>query len=166
MLDIFRPKMSEDLIVDAPGQMVMATGVYGQLTGLYEAWDAKKELREQFRLVHRILVDKPSDGEAVCTTSSAIARTALNLRFNKDALEPLCGKMSAAPSAVPCIDALHREVAKFHQAHGLNSCFKTIQDEAWSLRYMFGLVKQLTYKQSPPRDAQCGLAVLFLCFWG
>ena len=158
--------MSEDLIVDAPGQQFMASGVYGNLGGLYEAWDAQKDLREQFRLVNRLLVEKPQEGAAIATTTAAIARTALNLRQNCAAVEPLCRKMSAASSCIPCIDALHKEVLKFHEAHGLNSSFKTIQDEAWSLRYMFGLVKQLTYKQSPPRDAQCSLAVFLFLLLG
>jgi len=142
-----------DLVVDAPGQMVVSTGVYAKLGGLYEAWDEKKDLREQFRNVKRLLVERPAEGDSIETTTAAIARTALNLRFNSAAVEPLCWKMRNAPQSVPCIDALHREVQKFHEAHGLNSAFKTIQDEAWSLRYMFGLVKQLTYKQGPPRDA-------------
>eukprot|EP00435_Cladocopium_sp_Y103_P011960 s369_g3.t1 len=142
-----------DLVVDAPGQMVMATGVYSDLGGLYEAWDQKKELREQFRMVKRLLVEKPAEGNSVETTTAAISRTALNLRFNSAAVEPLCLKMKNAPQAVPCIDALHKEVQKFHEAHGMNSTFRAIQDEAWSLRYMYGLVKQLTYKNGPPRDA-------------
>ena len=142
-----------DFVVDAPGQLFMATGVYANLDGLYESWDAQKDMREQFRLVKRILVEKPAEGNSIEPTTAAIARTALNLRFNSAAVEPLCQKMRNAPQSVPCIDALHREVQKFHEAHGLNSAFKTIQDEAWSLRYMFGLVKQLTYKKVPPRDA-------------
>lgn len=148
-------KMAEmaDLVVDAPGQMVVASGVDAALGGLYEAWDAQKDLREQFRLVKRLLVEKPAEGNSIEKTAAAISRTAVNLRFNSAAVEPLCWKMRNAPQSVPCIDALHKEVQKFHNAHGVHSDFKTIQDEAWSLRYMFGLVKQLTYKQGPPRDA-------------
>lgn len=143
----------EGFEVDAKGCMVSATGgVYAALDGLYEDWDGQKRLREQMRDVNRLLVGKPREGEKVQTTSGAIARTALNLRFNHLAVEPLAKKMKAAPNSVPCIEKLHKEVLKLYEAHGYNPSFKEVQDEAWSLRYMFGLLKQLTYKASPPKD--------------
>ena len=56
---------------------------------------------------------------------------------------------------VPCINALQYHVKKLHEENGSFMSKKEIRDQAWTVRYLFGLLKQLTNKDSPPTETCC-----------
>ena len=127
---------------------------FAQLGQLFESWDSVQRLRDRMRNVGRLVVELPPEGKSEQPLDTPVAKTMANLRHNHQAMLPLTKAMSMAPDKVPCITKLREELLKFYEAHGRNPAFKTVQDEAWSLRYLFGLVKQLTYKPKAPTDAR------------
>ena len=84
--------------------------------------------------------------------TGTIAKNHANLRYNQEILIPLMVKMKDHRDKAPDVNALSEQVKKCFELSRLNPSATTLSDEAWSLRYMYGLVKQLTYKKKPPRD--------------
>ena len=121
---------------------------FGQLGQLFEAWDSVQRLRDRMRNVGRLVVELPPQDKAEQPSDSPVAKTMANLRHNHQA-----------------IAKLREELVKFYEAHGKNPSFKTVQDEAWSLRYLYGLVKQLTYKPKAPTDARWNLYWIFFSWY-
>lgn len=138
---------------------------FGQLGQLFEAWDSVQRLRDRMRNVGRLVVELPPQDKAEQPSDSPVAKTMANLRHNHQAMLPLTKAMSQAPDKVPCIAKLREELVKFYEAHGKNPSFKAVQDEAWSLRYLYGLVKQLTYKPKAPTDARWNLYWIFFSWY-
>ena len=58
-------------------------------------------------------------------------------------------------SGIPCIDALVAQVKQLHEDNGSFMSKKEIKDQAWTIRYLFGVLKQLTYKDSSPTVPCC-----------
>lgn len=131
----------------------LKTVVVKDLTGLSEMWDQCPQTRAKLRKFERIVLEKPQGSQEPEKTVSAVAKTTDNVRFNAAELSPLLKKMRVSRSCVPCIDALQLEILKLHQSHGLQPCESVLRDEAWSLRYLLGKVKDVSYRSSPPRDS-------------
>lgn len=129
-----------------------STVVFKDLAGLAEMWDQCPQTRAKLRKFERIILEKPRGTQEPEKTESAVAKTTDNVRYNAVELSPLLKRMRGASSSVPCIDTLQLEILKLHQAHGLQPCETTVRDEAWSLRYLLGKVKDVTHRNSPPRD--------------
>ena len=126
--------------------------VHADFDGLAEIWDNMKVVRDRLRDYQSIMLEKPKPGEAPVAIKGAIAKHHPNLRYNSEILTPLMVKMKDHRDKFPDVNALTEQVKKCFEMSRLNPSSITLSDEAWSLRYMYGLVKQLTYKKAPPRD--------------
>jgi hypothetical protein len=127
------------------------TVVFSELKGLKAQWDKCVEIRERLRDFGRLILEAPKPDEKPEVPSAAVAKTVDNARFNSLALRPLLKMMSKCRNAVPCIDSLTAEMQDLHMAHRLNSSVKVLSDEAWSLRYIMGVVKNATWRKKAPK---------------
>ena len=126
--------------------------IYGDFDGLAQLWDNMKVVRDRLQDYQSIMLEKPQPGEAPVAMKGTIAKNHPNLRYNAEILIPLMVKMKDHRDKFPDVNALSDQVKKCFELCRLNPNSTTLSDEAWSLRYMYGLVKQLTYKKAPPRD--------------
>ena len=137
--------------------------VFAGLAGLGLQMDAIPEVRDRLKDLQCLMVEKPAPGESEVKTSAAIAKTHSNLRHNALVMRPLLKMMSQHQDKTPCKEALCTELKVLFERARLSPDIGALSDEAWSIKYMYGLVKQLTYKSKPPRDTwQILLSVFFL----
>lgn len=129
-----------------------STGVFGDLAGLGDSWDQLKLVRCRLREHSSLVLEKPAAGQKEQATEGSIMKTAGNLRYNAEIMKPLMVKMSGNRDRVPCVDSLMAEIDGLFASHGIQPTSKRLSEEAWSIRYLYGLVKQMTYKPSPPKD--------------
>ena len=100
-----------------------------------------------------IIVEFPTEGGAEVPLEGYIPRTMQNARYNSDALMPVMQKMSGAFDKVPELASLCHEFKKLALSEHRNPTKDHIMDQAWSVRYLFGVTKHLLYKPAPPRAA-------------
>ncbi len=146
-------------------EMSGKTVIYNGLAGLFEAWDSVPSLRERCRSYGCLVLEFPSPGEKEQKPAGAIAKTISNAKYNYHALAPLLQSMKDCRYAVPCIETLGGELTKLMRAHGFNPDCKEISDQAWSIRYLYGVVKGLQYKDAPPKATWTNLALTFENFF-
>lgn len=127
------------------------TVIFNGLAGLFEAWDGVPSLRERCRTCGALLIECPAPGGKETKPGGALAKTVTNVKYNYHALAPVMQKMKAVRFAVPCLETLTSELVKLMKAHGYNPDSKEISDQAWSIRYMYGVLKGLQYKDAPPK---------------
>lgn len=127
--------------------------VYTELHGLADLWEGYKVLRSRVKALGCILVEFPTEGGAEVPLEGYIPRTMLNARYNSDALMPVMQKMSGAFDKVPELASLCHEFKKLALSEHRNPTKDHIMDQAWSVRYLFGVTKHLLYKPAPPRAA-------------
>lgn len=123
--------------------------VFSQLGGLFEKWDADPKLRLRMREIGQVTAAIPEEGQK--EASGTLTKTMQNLKYNAGAVLPLIECMHGVYDKVPCIEALEEQINKFADQIGVRPKKVTLNEQAWSLRYMFGLLKQNLYKQSAPR---------------
>lgn len=125
-------------------------GVFAAFEGLREEWDNHRRLRERVRSLGRLVVDKPKEGEAE-EAGQVVAKTVENMKYNAPALKPMMEKMRGQFHVVPQIESLQAELQALYISAGLNPSGKVISDQAWSLRYLYSLLKKYLYNKTPPR---------------
>ena len=130
-----------------------SSSTYAGLGGLADKWDASKQVRQRLRDIQALLAPKPKPGEKEQACSGSVAKTRDNLRHNAELMQPLLVMMKDHRDYVPCVNALMHEITAVFKSNGLEIDSATLSDEAWSVRYLYGVVKQLTYKDTPPRVA-------------
>ena len=126
--------------------------VFSSLEGLGLKWEAISTVRERLKDLQCLMVEKPSPGEPEVKPVGAIAKTHSNLRHNATVMKPLLEMMAKHQEKTPCKEALCSELKILYEKSRLQADTTMLSEEAWSIRYMYGLVKQLTYKQKPPRE--------------
>lgn len=141
-----------------------------EFPGLGRQWDQLSIVRDRLKDLQCVMVNKPLPGEKEEATKGAIAKTHGNLRHNSEIMVPLLTMMKDHRDKYPCKDALAAELKVAFERSRLQPDWVTLNEEAWSVRYMYGLVKQLTYKRTPPRETQLCLnyywfALYFLVFF-
>ena len=124
---------------------------FSDLKGLSEKWDADAKVHTRIREFGRLLVEEPAKGQAPVVPESAVAKTVSNLRFNSFVISPLLVKMNGKISSVPDIDALIREAQQIFKSHGRNPLLGDVKNDAWGLRYLFGILKGFQWKKVPPK---------------
>ena len=137
--------------------------VFTELHGLADLWESCKILRTRVKELGCVIVDFPPEGGAETPLEGTIARTMQNARYNADALMPVMQKMSGQLDKVPELQILCHEFRKFALDHQRNPTKLQIMDQAWSVRYLFGVTKHLLYKSAPPRVAWPCSEALFDC---
>lgn len=125
---------------------------FADFAGLGDSWDQLKLVRRRLRDHSSLVLEKPAPGKQEQATEGSISKTAGNLRYNAEIMKPLLVKMSQHRDRVPCVDSLMTEIDGLFTSHGIQPCSKRLGEEAWSVRYLYGLVKQMTYKPAPPKD--------------
>lgn len=127
-------------------------GVFNGLGGLQAKWDASARLRKRLREVGQLVVAEPAAGAA--EAPGPLAKTNANLRYNQEALIGLVEIMHGVFDKVPCIDALTEQLAEMFRANGLGPPGPgALSEQAWALRYLFGVLKQHKYKPVCTRDS-------------
>ena len=124
--------------------------VFKELGGLGLLWDDSQTVRERVRKVKRVVVDKPPDDADEVTPMSVVAKTIANVRHNHHVLSPLLKMMSGSRDMVPCLVSLAQEFKIVAGKAGFNPSVQALQDQAWSIRTLYGVVKQQTYREKPP----------------
>ena len=127
--------------------------VFPELHGLADLWEGYKVLRTRMKELGCVIVACPTEGGAEEPLEGYIDRTMQNARYNSDALMPVMQKMGGAFDKVPELASLCHEFKKFALDHHRNPTKLHIMDQAWSVRYLFGVTKHLLYKPVPPRAA-------------
>lgn len=122
----------------------MQQGVFSELGGLADAWDASPRLRQRIRELGQLTVSKPEEGAS--EAEGPVAKTTANLKHNAMVLKPVVVAMKNLQDRVPCIEALESQILKLFDTHGKTPSRNTLNQEAWSVRYMFGLLKQQLYR--------------------
>jgi len=130
----------------------MGEATFTGLAGLADAWDADLKLRARVRSLGRLVAEKPPAGHQEAAPECPIAKTVDNLKFNAAAVRPLLALMSGTRGMVPCVESLSTQLRALYEAHGYNPTHKQCGDDAWSLRYMLGVVKAIFNRDNPPRD--------------
>ena len=144
--------------------------VFTKMTGLNDEWDQNKCLRERVRTLSRLLVDKPPAGEKEAAADMHIARTMENVKYNTAVLQPLLARMKNDQDKIPCINATQEQLKLLFEGVGQNATLKNLSDQAWSVRYLFGVLKQVRYREKAPKATWsgglvCGCFLRILWFW-
>lgn len=139
-------------------------GVYANFSGLGSTWEGMKMVRDRLADFQMVMMEKPLPGEKEQSTTGSIAKTHANIRFNAEILKPLLVMMKDNRDKTPCKETLAKELQVCFQSCRLSPDVTKLSDEAWSVRYMYGLVKQLTYKPTPPRETWIQKFVRFSIF--
>ena len=126
--------------------------VFGGFEGLAKSWDNSERLRARLHDVQRLVVTVPAEDDKEQAPANVVPKTVANLRYNHHAMRPLVRLMSPHQDCVPCLTALTNELRIFFGKGSLNPSQATLQDQAWSLRYLFSVLKQQTYRSKPPKD--------------
>ena len=123
--------------------------VFSELGGLCEKWDADPKLRLRMREICQVTAAIPQEGQK--EAAGTLTKTMQNLKYNCSAVLPLLQCMRGTYDKVPCIETLEEQINKFADQIGVRPKKVTLNEQAWSLRYLFGLLKQNLYKQNPPK---------------
>lgn len=140
--------------MSSPSPSSQAGSVCKDLKGLCDKWDAIPALRARLRDEGRLVLMASGEGEKGHVPEGAVPRTVANLRLNASVMSPVLVRMSVARDKVPCIDTLIPELDALYRAHGYTPYNKTLKDESWSIRYLYGVLKGLTWKKTAPKDPQ------------
>ena len=138
-----------------------AMSCFTALGGLGEDWDKSRTLVRRLTNVSA-LVEKPKPGAEEVTPEGQICRSVENLRHNAEAVLPLAIKMKGQFSKIPEIQALEDELTIAFTKVGKVATKQVLNEQAWSLRYMWGVLKHLCYRKQPPRVPW----LLLTCFFG
>ena len=153
-----QPKLL-DIVVGMSG----VAKVFSDLGGLADAWENVKILRTRVVNLGCLVVEMPLEGATEVYLDKVVSRTLSNAKYNSDVLDPVFEKMSGHHDKVPELPALCYELQKFYQTHQKVASKQELLDQAWSIRYLFGTVKHLLYRSTPPRvSCQC-LLQSFAC---
>lgn len=135
------------------GSSPASSKVFFDLAGLADAWDMSKQLRNRMKEVGALLVEKPPPDGKECLPEGIVGRSTDNAKYNEEVLTPVFTKMAGQHDKVPELNGLVNEVKSSLLSHGWHPSRKSLMDQAWSIRYGFGVVKNLLYKPAPPRVA-------------
>ena len=125
--------------------------VFAAFAGLGRLWDNEVPLRNRVRSLGRLLLDRPAPGEAEAASAGCVAKTVENLKYNSSAILPMLRLMKGRFRVLPGIEALQDELQETYVTCGLNPTPKVLSDQAWSHRYLFGVLKAYLYKKSAPK---------------
>ena len=144
----------------------MVKGItFSGFDGLHARWDESPALVKRVNKVSSLVVDCPAEGKHEVHQEDIVTRSLDNARHNKDALLPVLQLMRGHLDKVPHLDPLQEELKKFFINNGVgNPGEKMLKNQAWSIRYIFGAVKHLMWKEKPPCVACFGL--FFFCGGG
>ena len=128
--------------------------VFDNLKGLADEWEAVKSLRNRVKDLGGLVVEAPGeDDQTLVIPAGIVARTVENAKLNHEVLLPVFQKMKGEYDKVPELPALVSCIQKLMTDHSRVCSRKFLQDQAWSIRYLFGVVKHNIYKPAPPRES-------------
>ena len=139
--------------------------VFTGFSGLSRMWDNDLTLRERARTLGRLVIEKPAPGTKEAACEGCVAKTVENLKFNCSALLPMVKMMHGRFRVLPGIAALQDELQALYVNVGLNPTVKVLSDQAWSLRYLFGVLKAYLYKKGAPKVPGRRLCLWLSFFW-
>lgn len=133
--------------------------------GMAREWDEIPKIRDRIRRGDHLLLPDPDHVGKVDDKdpmkATYIEKSMANLRYNSDVvLVALKRWFNGDPSCVPQVDCLSSEIEKL-----LDICYREhpgatyIHKDAWALRRLMTLLKSLTTKPNPPKDACLQLRV-------
>lgn len=127
---------------------------FTDLDGLSKSWDSCERLRSRVVDLGSLVVAKPGPDQKETTLEGVIERTLDEARYNHEVLLPIFEKMKGNLDRIPHLDSLKCEIkALFLKLGRGNPKEKTLLDQSWSVRYLFGVVKHLQWRPEPPRVA-------------
>ena len=130
---------------------------FHDLDGLGDEWDENRDLRQRVQAIGCLVVNAPAEGLAEVNPGAVVSRSIENARYNMPVLKPLFAKMAGELGKIPDLQSLQNEVEKAFRRQGKKP--KDSKTQAWSIRYLFGIVKHLQYKPQPPRDPCLSLII-------
>ncbi len=138
----------KEAVVESPSQVAIS-----DLGDLHLAWDNDESCRARMRTLGRLCVDQPGPDEQQTAPKGVVAKTHENVKWNKVQLMPLLVAMKPyVATGIPEIQKLTDELRLLYAKSGLQPTAQVLSDQAWSLRHLFNLVKNLRYRERPPRD--------------
>ena len=132
---------------------VAMSKVFSDLVGVSDIWDDVKVVRNRVSNVGALVVAAPAPGTNEEVPSGIVLRTVENAKHNFEVIKPVFEKMKDHFDKVPEIGILTNEVIRVMAMHNKKITHKQASDQAWGIRYLFGVVKHMMYKPVPPRDS-------------
>ena len=132
--------------------MSAGTTLFTELTGLSQKWDQVEKVRARLRAFGQLCVAEPAPGES--EAEGPVAKTIQNLKYNLDAVVPLLEVMCGHVDKVPHIESLQAQIRKLFEANGKSPTQDALNMQAWTFRYLYGIMKQFLYKPTLPKDSR------------
>lgn len=128
---------------------------FSDFKGLHQKWEQNPQLRKRLRDFSALILEQAeTKGDGPRVPTGSCPKTVGNLRLNCAILSPLLVKMSKSAECgrdgVPCVETMIGEIDDLYKMHGLCPVFSKIRDEAWSIRYILGVLKGYLWKPKPP----------------
>ena len=127
-----------------------SVGSFMALAGLHEKWDGVARLRKRLRDIKQITAEQPEGKEL--EQPGPVPKTNANLRYNQDVLIPLVEAMHGVYDKVPSVEALEEQLGELFKSNGIGVNATILNEQAWAVRYLFGVLKQHLYKSAPSKD--------------
>ena len=135
------------------------------LGDLHLAWDNDESCRDRMRTFGRLCLDQPAPDQPQQAPKGVVQKTHENVKWNKVQLMPLLQAMKPhVDIGIPEKDKLQNELRMLYAKSGLNPTAQVLSDQAWSLRHLFNLVKNLRYRERPPRESWKDFSINLLIF--
>ena len=128
--------------------------VFAELAGLADRWEGAKTLRKRVTDIGCLLVEQPQDNEKEAFLEGIVTRSLENARYNQNVLLPLMHMMHGHHDKIPELPALVTELDKFFKDNQRKPSKDLLINQAWSIRYLFGITKQLMNRPVCPRVAR------------
>ena len=117
--------------------------------GLHKEWDDIEEVRARLREGKALMLSHP-----LLKCDGPVERSIHNCRFNKCVLLPALVRWSSnGADCSPAIDFLYMEVELLYKRSKREVSAADIQQDAWALRKLLGLVKAQVSKTHVPQDS-------------
>ena len=129
-----------------PGKDELPQQVAQDFTGLSLVWDNTPEIRQRLRQGGNLLVHY--DNKLKKETNFSVEKNTYNVKANKAVLKPVCHIIQTS-GKLPDIEALQHQVEQVFSLHNVSISYKTLRDQAWSIRHLISTLKSSVRPPKP-----------------
>lgn len=114
--------------------------------GLSLVWDNTPEIRQRLRDGANLLVH--FDNKLKKETNFSVEKNTINVKANKAVLKPVCHIIRTC-GKLPDIEVLEHQVEQVFSLHNVSISYKTLRDQAWSIRHLISTLKSSVRPANP-----------------
>ena len=134
-----------------PGQDELPDQVAQDFKGLALVWDNTPEIRQRLREGGNLMVHY--DNKLKKETNFSVEKNTCNVKANKAVLKPVC-QMIRRCGKLPDIEVLEHQVDQMFSLHNVSLEYKTLRDQAWSIRHLISTLKSSVRPPKPGGKAR------------